>query len=148
MKIAIINGPNLNLLGERETEIYGNEGFDGYLEKLKEEFLGITFYYYQSNVEGEIVTAVQKFGFYGGADAIVINPGGYSHTSVAIADSVKASKVPVILVHLSNIFARETFRNTDLVAGHCKGAIIGLGLQGYKWAITDILSALDHHLVI
>ncbi|MES2894353.1 MAG: type II 3-dehydroquinate dehydratase [Bacteroidota bacterium] len=134
MKIAIINGPNLNLLGTREPEIYGSRNFDQYLEELKASFPAITFSYFQSNVEGELVTEIQQQGF--SADGIIINPGGYTHTSVAIGDAIAAVTSPVVEVHISNIFGREDFRKISHVSAKCKGVISGLGLKGYELAIA------------
>jgi 3-dehydroquinate dehydratase II len=133
MKIAIINGPNLNLIGSRETDIYGGESFEHYLQKLKEKYRRIDFDYYQSNVEGELINHIQKAGET--MDGIVLNAAGYTHTSVAIGDAVAAIKVPVISVHISNIFAREEFRKIDHISAKCKGSIIGLGLKGYELAV-------------
>ena len=133
MKIAIINGPNLNLLGKRETDIYGNESFDSFLSKLRERFPKVSLEYFQNNVEGEIVNALQEYGF--SADGIVLNPGGYTHTSVAIGDAVAAIPAKVIEVHISNIFGREEFRKLSHVSGKSVGIISGLGLKGYELAI-------------
>jgi 3-dehydroquinate dehydratase II len=139
MKVAIINGPNLNLLGAREPQFYGDIPFDEYLSNLRTQFSGVEILYFQSNIEGELITAIQNFGFYGQADALVLNCGGYSHTSVAIADAVKASKVPAIVVHVSNIMSREDFRHLDLVASVAKGSISGFGLDGYRLAIQFLV---------
>ena len=133
MKIAIINGPNLNLLGKRETDIYGNMPFESYLEQLQSTFPEITFTYYQSNVEGEIVDAIQRFGF--DYDGIILNPAGYTHTSVAIGDAIAAITTPVIEVHISNVHAREDFRKLSHVSGKAAGSIFGLGLTGYELAV-------------
>lgn len=133
MKIAIINGPNLNLLGKRETDIYGNESFDIYLEKLKQIFPKVNIHYYQSNVEGELINEIQQLGFE--YDGIVLNPGGYTHTSVALGDAIAAIKTPVIEVHISNVHAREGFRKLSHVSGKSVGSIFGLGLKGYELAI-------------
>jgi 3-dehydroquinate dehydratase-2 len=133
MKLIIINGPNLNLLGTRETEIYGNKSFGSYLKKLRKFYPEFQIEYYQSNLEGEIITSIQKAGFL--YDGIILNAGGYSHTSVAIADSIKAITTPVVEVHISNIFAREAFRHTSLLAPCVKGSIIGFGLESYRLAI-------------
>lgn len=133
MKIAIINGPNLNLLGKRETNIYGNQSFDTYLEELKSKFPGISFHYFQSNVEGELINEIQRLGF--DYDGIVLNPGGYTHTSVALGDAIAAIKTPVIEVHISNVHAREEFRKLSHVSGKSVGSIFGLGLKGYELAI-------------
>ena len=133
MKIAIINGPNLNLLGKRETDIYGNVSFDIYIEQLKLAFPSVAFHYYQSNVEGELINEIQRIGFdYSG---IVLNPGGYTHTSVALGDAVAAIKTPVIEVHISNVHAREEFRKLSHVSGKAVGSIFGLGLKGYELAV-------------
>ncbi len=133
MKIAIINGPNLNLLGKRETDVYGNTSFEKYLEELKNIFPGIAFYYYQSNVEGELINELQRIGFE--YDGIVLNPGGYTHTSVALGDAIAAIKTPVIEVHISNVHAREDFRKFSHVSGKSVGSIFGLGLKGYELAV-------------
>jgi len=133
MKIAIINGPNLNLLGKRETDVYGNIPFEIYLEKLKLAFPTVAFHYYQSNVEGELINEIQRVGFdYHG---IVLNPGGYTHTSVALGDAIAAIKAPVIEVHISNVHAREDFRKMSHVSGKSVGSIFGLGLKGYELAV-------------
>lgn len=132
MKIAIINGPNLNLLGTREPEVYGTETFETYLEKLKIVFPNIAFTYFQSNVEGELINAIQAYGF--SYDGIILNPGGYTHTSVAIGDAVAGVTTKVIEVHISNIFAREEFRKNSHVSAKCAGVISGLGLKGYELA--------------
>ena len=132
MKIAIINGPNLNLLGTREPEVYGTETFETYLEKLKIVFPNIAFTYFQSNVEGELINAIQAYGF--SYDGIILNPGGYTHTSVAIGDAVAGVTTKVIEVHISNIFAREEFRKNSHVSAKCVGVISGLGLKGYELA--------------
>jgi 3-dehydroquinate dehydratase II len=136
MKLAIINGPNLNLLGKREKEIYGNMGFDEYLNELKGKFKDIDFYYYQSNVEGELINKLHELGFT--YDAIILNAGAYTHTSVAIADAVAGIKTPVIEVHISNIFAREDYRHVSYVGKHCKGSISGFGLKGYELAVLAL----------
>lgn len=138
MKIAIINGPNLNLLGKRETEIYGNMSFEKFLEELKEKFPQVEFLYYQSNIEGEIINELQKIGY--SYDGIVLNPAGYTHTSVAIGDAVAAIKTPVIEVHISNVHAREDFRKFSHISGKSVGSIFGLGLKGYELAVEYILS--------
>lgn len=133
MKIAIINGPNLNLLGTREPGIYGNQSFEDYFEQLKEKFPSIEFHYYQTNVEGELINEVQRVGF--SYDGIVINPGGYTHTSVALGDAIAAIKTPVVEVHISNIFSREEFRKLSHVSGKSVGVISGLGLSVYELAV-------------
>jgi 3-dehydroquinate dehydratase-2 len=132
----IINGPNLNLLGKREEAIYGNISFEDYLIKLKEAFNDFEIDYYQSNVEGELIDKLQEVGYT--YDAILFNAGGYTHTSVAIADCIKAIDTPVIEVHISNIYAREEFRQRSLLSPNCKGVICGLGLDSYKAALITI----------
>ena len=133
MKIAIINGPNLNLLGKRETDIYGNLSFEEYFSFLMEMYPDVQLNYFQSNVEGELINELQRIGF--DVDGVVINPGGYSHTSVAIGDAIAAIKAPVIEVHISNIDAREDFRKLSHVSAKAVGTISGLGLKGYELAI-------------
>ena len=133
MKIEIINGPNLNLLGVREVDVYGNEHFETYFEELKKKFPQVEFNYFQSNVEGELINEIQRVGF--SYDGIIINPGGYTHTSVAIGDAIAAIKTPVIEVHMSNIFGREEFRKFSHVSGKSVGVISGLGLKGYTAAV-------------
>lgn len=133
MKIAIINGPNLNLLGKREIDIYGNMPFEEYLSQLKSNYPQIEFSFYQSNVEGELINELQRVGF--DHDGIVFNPGGYTHTSVAIGDAVAAIKTPTIEVHISNVHAREDFRKLSHISGKSVGSIFGLGLKGYELAI-------------
>ncbi len=137
MKIAIINGPNLNLLGKRETDIYGNQPFEKYLESLKEAFPQVEFSYYQSNVEGELINELQRVGFE--VDGIIFNPGGYTHTSVAIGDAIAAITTPVVEVHISNVHAREEFRRLSHVSAKAAGSIIGLGLKGYELAVEWLL---------
>jgi 3-dehydroquinate dehydratase-2 len=133
MKIAIINGPNLNLLGTREVDIYGGESFDVFFERLKQQFSSIDFIYFQSNLEGELINKIQEVGF--SFDGIIFNPGGYTHTSVAIGDAIAAITTPVIEVHISNIFGREEFRKLSHVSAKAKGVISGLGLKGYELAV-------------
>ena len=137
MKIAIINGPNLNLLGKREPEIYGNVGFDEYLDGLKKRYPKIDFNYFQSNIEGELINEIQKAGF--SADGIILNAGGFTHTSIALADAVASIKSPVIEVHISNIFSREDFRHVSYLGKYCKGSISGFGLKGYEMALGEFL---------
>ncbi len=137
MKIAIINGPNLNLLGKREPGIYGAQDFESFLHELKLKFKHIAFEYYQSNVEGELINKLHEVGFT--YDGIILNAGGYTHTSVALADAVAAIKTPVIEVHISNIFAREDYRKTSLIAPKCKGSISGFGLKSYELAVQSFL---------
>jgi 3-dehydroquinate dehydratase II len=133
MNIQIINGPNLNLLGKRETSIYGNQSFEEYFETLKKRFPGITLHYYQSNVEGEIVNKLHETGF--DFSGIVLNAGAYTHTSVAIHDAVAGIKAPVIEVHISNVYSREEFRHKSLITSKCVGLLTGFGLEGYAMAI-------------
>jgi 3-dehydroquinate dehydratase-2 len=135
-KIAIVNGPNLNLLGKREPEIYGSKGFDDFFEALTTNFPDVKLEYFQSNVEGDLVTALQQFGDY---DGIVLNPASYTHTSVAIGDAIAAINAPVVEVHISNIHAREAFRKISHVSAKAAGVICGLGLVGYKLAIEFLL---------
>lgn len=138
MKITIINGPNLNLLGKRETDIYGNMPFEAFFKKLQVKYPHIHFTYYQSNVEGELVNEIQRVGF--DNDGIILNPGGYTHTSVAIGDAIAAIKTPVIEVHISNVHAREDFRKLSHVSGKAVGSIFGLGLKGYELAVEYLIS--------
>ena len=136
MRVIIINGPNLNLLGKREKSIYGDISFETYFEILKEEFSAIELEYYQSNVEGELINKLQEVDF--SYDAILLNIGGYTHTSVAIADTVAAIDTPVIEVHISNIYAREEFRKRSLLSPNCKAVICGLGLDSYKAGLLTL----------
>lgn len=133
MKIAIINGPNLNLLGKREVDIYGGESFDNYLKTLQNKYANIEISYFQSNVEGELINEIQRLGF--SYDGIILNPGGYTHTSVALGDAIAAITTPLIEVHISNIFGREDFRKLSYVSAKAKGVISGLGLKGYELAL-------------
>lgn len=137
MKVAIINGPNLNLLGKREPEIYGNKTFEQFFKELQSEFPEIQLSYYQSNVEGELINKIQEYGFE--YEGIILNPGGYTHTSVAIGDAIAAIPAPVIEVHISNVAAREEFRKISHVSAKCKGTISGLGLKGYELAIRSFI---------
>ena len=136
-KIIIINGPNLNLLGKREPETYGNKSFDSYFKELEVEFPYLELTSFQTNVEGEIINKIQETGF--SLDGIILNAGGYTHTSVAIADAIAAIKTPVIEVHISNVYAREEYRHQSLMAKNCKGVIAGFGLDSYKMAINSFL---------
>jgi 3-dehydroquinate dehydratase-2 len=136
MNILIINGPNLNLLGVREKSIYGETSFDEYFNSLKKEFSNDNLFYFQSNIEGEIVTEIQKNGF-GEVDGIILNAGAYTHTSLAIADAISAITTPVIEVHISNIFKREKVRHHSFIAPVCAGSIAGFGLNSYKLAILS-----------
>jgi len=138
IKIAIINGPNLNLLGRREPGIYGKQSFDDFFEELKASYSNVSLSYYQSNIEGELVNELQRVGF--DYDGIILNPGGYTHTSVAIGDAIAAIKAPVIEVHISNVHAREDFRRLSHVSGKAAGSIIGLGLKGYQLALEYLIS--------
>jgi 3-dehydroquinate dehydratase II len=132
-KIIIINGPNLNLLGVREKSVYGHESFENYFEKLKKQFPDMELEYYQSNVEGELINKLHEVGF--SYDGIIINAGGYTHTSVAITDAIAAITSPVLEVHISNIYSREDFRHKSLLSKNCLGIISGLGLDGYALAV-------------
>ncbi|MBN1108011.1 MAG: 3-dehydroquinate dehydratase [Bacteroidales bacterium] len=136
MNICIINGPNLNLLGSREPEKYGNTRFEDYLDNLKVLYPEISFEYFQSNVEGELINMLQKSGF--ASDGIILNAGGYTHTSVAIADAIASVKAPVVEVHITNTAAREHFRHTSLIAASCRGSIAGFGLDSYRLAVEAI----------
>ena len=138
MKIAIINGPNLNLLGKRETDIYGNMPFEQFIESLKKKYAHIGISYFQSNVEGELINELQRVGF--DYEGIIFNPGGYTHTSVAIGDAIAAIKTSVVEVHISNVQAREDFRKLSHVSAKAAGSIIGLGLKGYELAMEWFLS--------
>ncbi|MCZ4243743.1 type II 3-dehydroquinate dehydratase [Pedobacter punctiformis] len=137
MKIQIINGPNLNLLGVREPSIYGNEGFDDYVKQLRTVYAILEIDYFQSNVEGEIINKLHEVGF--SYDGIILNAGGYTHTSVAIADAIAAIKTPVVEVHISNIYAREEYRHVSLTGKNCKGVLTGFGMNGYRLAIESLL---------
>lgn len=141
MKIAIINGPNLNLLGSRETDIYGNEQFEVFLGKIKIQFPSTSFNYFQSNVEGILINELQKLSLQ--HDAIIFNPGGYTHTSVALGDTIAAINCPVVEVHISNIYGREDFRKISHISAQCSGTISGMGLNGYKLAVYYILHLLE-----
>jgi 3-dehydroquinate dehydratase-2 len=136
-KIVIINGPNLNLLGKREPDVYGSEGFDSFFAQLQKEYTEVELAYFQSNIEGELINAIQDAG--NTADGIILNPAGYTHTSVAIGDAIAAINVPVVEVHISNIHAREEFRKLSHVSAKAKGTIAGLGLVGYKLALQFLL---------
>ncbi|WP_288981586.1 type II 3-dehydroquinate dehydratase [uncultured Flavobacterium sp.] len=135
MKILIINGPNLNLLGKREPDVYGSETFEAYFEKLVTQFPSIELSYYQSNIEGEIISKIQEVGF--SYDGIILNAGAYTHTSIGIADAIKAITTPVIEVHISNTFSRESFRHQSYISPNAKGVIIGFGLKSYALAIQS-----------
>jgi 3-dehydroquinate dehydratase II len=133
MKIQIINGPNLNLLGKREPETYGHQSFEDYFVQLKSRFPSVELHYYQSNVEGELINKLHDVGF--SFDGIILNAGAYTHTSVAIHDAVSAIKTPVIEVHISNVYAREEFRHKSLITSKCVGLITGFGMEGYAMGI-------------
>ena len=137
MNIAILNGPNLNLLGKREPEVYGNKDFDQYFDQLQSLFPEINLTYYQSNVEGELINELQRLGF--DIDGIILNAAAYTHTSVGIGDAIKAISTPVIEVHISNTFSREDFRHTSYVTPNAKGLILGFGLDVYRLAIESFL---------
>ena len=137
MNLIIINGPNLNLLGKREPEVYGNESFESYLDLLKNEFPAVALSYYQSNIEGELINKIQEVGF--SYDGIILNAGAYTHTSIGIADAIKAITTTVIEVHISNTFSRESFRHQSYISPNVKGVIIGFGLQSYKLALQSFL---------
>jgi len=138
MKIAIINGPNLNFLGTREPEIYGSKTFEQFLDELKKKYPSVEFSYFQSNIEGELVDELQKKG--SSFDGIILNAAGYTHTSVAIGDAIAMIKTPVIEVHISNVYAREEFRKISHISAKCKGTIVGLGLKGYELALQYFIS--------
>jgi 3-dehydroquinate dehydratase-2 len=144
MDIVIINGPNLNLLGRREPEKYGHSSFEDYLTVLKSRFPGVSFSYFHSNIEGEIINEIHKSGF--STDGIILNAGGYTHTSVAIADAIAAVSAPVIEVHITNIFAREEFRHTSLIGGSCKGSISGFGLDSYRLAVEALIELIRKNI--
>lgn len=137
IRIGIINGPNLNLLGVREPEVYGTKTFEDYFQQLKNEFSAIELVHFQSNVEGVLVDKLHEWGFI--FDGIIINAGAYTHTSIALGDAIAAIKTPVIQVHISNVLSREQFRHVDYLAHACKGLIMGFGLQSYQLAITALL---------
>ena len=139
-KIIIINGPNLNLLGVREPGVYGSRTFESYLQEMRQQLPDVQIDYYQSNVEGELINKIQEVGF--SYDGILMNAGGYSHTSVAIRDAISAVTTPVIEVHISNIFAREEYRHHSMLSGVCRGMVCGLGLEGYRLAIESLLRTI------
>ena len=138
MELTIINGPNLNLLGKREPEIYGSKGFEAYLSELKQAFSQCTFHYVQSNIEGELIDALHKYGF--SSQGIILNAGAYTHTSVGIGDAVKAIESPVVEVHISNTFAREDFRHTSFITPNAAGLILGFGLDVYRLAADSFVN--------
>ena len=137
MKISIINGPNLNLLGKREPELYGTQTFEDYFNTLKEKFPEIELTYFQSNIEGELIGKIQELGF--SYDGIILNAGAYTHTSVGIGDAIKAITTPVVEVHISNTFSRESFRHQSYISGNAKGVILGFGMKSYELAVLSFL---------
>jgi 3-dehydroquinate dehydratase-2 len=137
MKISIINGPNLNLLGKREPEIYGSQTFEAYFNSLQEKFPQLELTYYQSNIEGELIDKIQELGFT--HDGIILNAGAYTHTSVGIGDCIKAITTPVVEVHISNTYSRESFRHQSYISGNAKGIILGFGLKSYELALLSFL---------
>jgi 3-dehydroquinate dehydratase II len=138
MKIIIINGPNLNLLGVRETSIYGGQSFEAYFASLKKQFAQVELDYFQSNVEGDIINKLHETGF--SYNGIILNAGGYTHTSVAIADAIAGIKTPVMEVHISNVYAREDFRHKSLLSKNCMGVISGLGMESYTLALMHLIA--------
>ncbi|MDH5474215.1 MAG: type II 3-dehydroquinate dehydratase [Cyclobacteriaceae bacterium] len=141
MKILIINGPNLNLLGKREPEIYGNKTFEDYFDVLKNDFPTLELEYFQSNIEGELINKLHEIGFY--YDGILLNAGAYTHTSIAISDAIAGIKTPVIEVHISNIYKREEYRHKSIISAHCIGMIAGLGMDSYRLACQYFLQKND-----
>ncbi|MDA9338236.1 type II 3-dehydroquinate dehydratase [Flavobacteriaceae bacterium] len=137
MKIIIINGPNLNLLGKREPNVYGTNSFEDYFESLQHRYSTIDFFYFQSNIEGEIIDKLHEVGF--NYDGIILNAAAYTHTSVGIGDAVKAIETPVVEVHISNVHAREEFRHQSFIAANAKGVIVGFGLKSYEMAVQSFL---------
>ena len=137
MKIQIINGPNINLLGKREPSIYGSVTFEDYLADLRKEYADIEIDYFQSNIEGELIDKIQQVGFE--ADGIILNAGAYTHTSIALQDAIRSVTSPVIEVHISNVHAREEFRHKSMISCACKGVILGFGLDSYRLAIEALL---------
>jgi 3-dehydroquinate dehydratase-2 len=137
MKITIVNGPNLNLLGKREPDVYGDTTFESYFESLKDRYPQIEFEYFQSNIEGEIISEIQEKGF--STDGIILNAAAYTHTSVGIGDAVKAVSSPVVEVHISNVYQREDFRHESFISPHASGIIVGFGLLGYELAVRSLM---------
>ena len=137
MNICIINGPNLNLLGKRETNVYGSLSFEEFMDKLKAKYPKVNFDYFQSNIEGELIDKIQQVGY--SADGILLNAGAYTHTSVGIGDAVRAIESQVVEVHISNTFAREEFRHDSFISAHAKGVVIGFGLQSYELGLQSFL---------
>ncbi len=143
MRIQIINGPNINLLGKREPSIYGSESFEDYLNGLKARYAGITFDYYQSNIEGEIINKIHEAGF--SCDGIILNAGAYTHTSIAIQDAIRAVTAPVIEVHISNVHKREEFRHKSMISCACIGVICGFGLDSYRLGVEALIQTNNKH---
>ena len=139
MKIQIINGPNINLLGKREPGIYGSESFESYLKELRTAYPDIEIAYYQSNIEGELIDKIHETGF--DVNGIVLNAGAYTHTSIALLDAIKAVTTPVVEVHISNVHAREAFRHVSMISAGCKGVVLGFGLDSYRLAIEGIINS-------
>ena len=137
MKITIVNGPNLNLLGKREPDVYGDSTFESYFESLKDRYPQIEFEYFQSNIEGEIISKIQEKGF--STDGIILNAAAYTHTSVGIGDAIKAVSSPVVEVHISNVYQREDFRHASFISPHASGVIVGFGLRGYELAVLSLM---------
>ena len=146
MRIQIINGPNLNLLGKREPEIYGDQSFDAYFELLKQKYDFLDLNYFQSNIEGEIIDKIHETGF--GYDGIILNAGAYTHTSVAIGDAIKAVPVPVVEVHISNIYSREEFRRISHISSSCVGIIGGFGMNSYSLAVTALIEMIGNNKLL
>ena len=141
MKIQIINGPNINLLGKREPGIYGDESFESYLPTLQAKFPGVEIACFQSNVEGELINKMQQVGFFEGYDGIVLNAGAYTHTSIALQDAIRSIQSPVIEVHISNVHQREEFRHKSMISSACKGVICGFGLDSYRLALEAFIES-------
>jgi len=137
MEVLILNGPNLNLIGTREKDLYGQDSFEEYLKKLKETYTQINIHYFQSNIEGKIIDKIQEVGF--NYDGILLNAGGYTHTSVAIRDAIASITTPVIEIHMTNIMSREEFRHTSLISAKCKGSIMGFGLESYRLGLESLI---------
>lgn len=137
MRLQIINGPNLNLLGRREPEIYGSEGFEAYLQRLREAYPDHEIAYYQSNIEGQLIDKLQEVGFT--YDGVILNAGAYTHTSVALLDAIRSIPAPVVEVHISNVHTREAFRHTSMISAGCRGVVLGFGLDSYRLALEGLL---------
>ncbi len=143
MKIQIINGPNINLLGKREPAVYGSTSFEAYLSKLRERYADVQMNYFQSNIEGELIDCIQQAGFE--TDGIILNAGAYTHTSIALQDAIRAVPAPIIEVHISNVHARETFRHTSMISCACKGVVLGFGLDSYRLALEALIEITSNH---